>query len=145
MKGQINASRHRRHNQIFATQLKKQNRFCIFFLQNTIAKQYYFSQKYTSKYKLLRQLQCSAIKIKYFHIICPLYQIHVTAELAVEFEKKNFDPLGYFALAWVCEILQNFAIDTSRYILALLKSRLLMWKRLQLQGKGSTVNLKGWE
>ena len=65
----------------------------FFFLQNTIAKQYYFSQKYTSKYKLLRQLQCSAIKIKYFHIICPLYQIHVTAELAVEFEKKSFDPL----------------------------------------------------
>jgi hypothetical protein len=38
----------------------------------------------------------------------------------VEFEKKNFDPLGCFAIAWVCEILQNFAMDT-RCLLALLK------------------------
>ena len=30
----------------------------------------------------------------------------------------------------------------TRCPLALLKSRLLMWKRLWLQGKGSTVNLR---
>ena len=43
--------------------------------------------------------------------MCLLYQIHVTAELAVDFEKKT-DPLGRFDRAWVCEIWQNFAIDT---------------------------------
>ena len=125
----------------FCNSVKETKSVLHFFPQNTIAKQYYFSQKYTSKYKLLRQSQCSAIRIKYFHTICPLYQIHVTAELTVEFEKKNFDPLGFFALAWVWEILQNFAMDT-RCLLVLLKSRLLMWKKPQLQGKGSTVNLR---
>ena len=130
MKGQINASSYQRNNLVFATELKKQNRFCIFSYKTQLQSSTIFLEKYTSKYKLLGQLQCSAIKIKYFHIICPLYQIHVTAELAVEFKKKNFDPLGCFALVWVCEILQNFAIDTSRCLLALLKSRLRMWKRL---------------
>ena len=41
-----------------------------------------------------------------------LSKIYVTAELAVELKNKYFDLLGCFALAWICEILQNFAIDT---------------------------------